>query len=85
MIAVLVGVLALAALASYTAFAVHRVEQVFPPAGSFVAAQNKELLREKRMRMVEEKLSEAIKEARMLGISLSDLNEMLTLLFTEDA
>lgn len=52
--------------------------------GSFVAAQNKELLREKRMRMIEEKLSEAIKEAKMLGITLDELDEMLMLLFTED-
>lgn len=36
--------------------------------GSFVAVQNKEFLREKRMKIVEEKLGEAISEARMLGI-----------------
>lgn len=52
--------------------------------GSFVAAQNKALLQEKRMRIVEAKLIEAIKEARLLGIDLDELNEMLTLLFTED-
>ena len=49
--------------------------------GTFVAAQNKEFLREKKMRLVEEKLSEAILEARMLGIDLVELTEMLSLLY----
>jgi len=36
--------------------------------GSFVAVQNQEFLREKRMKIVEDKLSEAISEAKMLGL-----------------
>ena len=51
--------------------------------GSFVAMQNKELLREKRMKAVEEKLAAAVEEARLLGIGLADLREMLVLLFKE--
>jgi DNA-binding transcriptional regulator YhcF (GntR family) len=51
--------------------------------GSFVAMQNKELLREKKMKLVEEKMSEAVEEARLLGITLPELREMLTLLFKE--
>jgi GntR family transcriptional regulator len=51
--------------------------------GSFVAMQNKELLREKKMKLVEEKMSEAVDEARLLGITLPELREMLTLLFKE--
>ena len=51
--------------------------------GSFVAMQNKELLREKKMKLVEEKMTEAVEEARLLGITLAELREMLTLLFKE--
>lgn len=52
--------------------------------GSFVAAQNKEFLREKRMKIVEDKLSGAISEAKMLGIGIDDLKEMLVLLYEEE-
>ena len=52
--------------------------------GSFVAQQNRELLREKKMRIVEEKLAEAVSEARMLDINLKDLNEMLAILYREE-
>ena len=51
--------------------------------GSFVAMQNKELLREKKMKIVEDKLAEAVAEARLLGITRAELEEMLGLLFTE--
>lgn len=52
--------------------------------GSFVAMQNKELLREKKMKMVEDKLSDAVSEAKMLGITMGELKEMLILLYKED-
>ena len=52
--------------------------------GSFVAAQNAEFLREKKMRVVEGKLAEAISEARILGIGLKQLAEMLNLLYGEE-
>jgi GntR family transcriptional regulator len=52
--------------------------------GTFVAAQNREFLREKRMRMVEEKLEAAINEARMTGIGRDDLVNLLRLLWKED-
>ena len=51
--------------------------------GSFVAMQNKELLREKRMKIVENKLAEAVAEARLLGIARAELEEMLDLLYGE--
>ena len=53
--------------------------------GCFVAMQNSELLREKKMKLVEEKLNAAVSEARMLGISPQELQEMLTLLYIEEA
>ena len=52
--------------------------------GSFVAIQNKEFLKEKRMRIVEKKLSEAISEAKMVGIGIEELKEMLELLYEEE-
>jgi GntR family transcriptional regulator len=51
--------------------------------GSFVAMQNKELLREKKMKLVEDKLSGAVDEAKLLGIGLAELKEMLVLLYKE--
>ena len=53
--------------------------------GSFVAAQNQEFLREKRMKIVEDKLSEAISEAKMLGLGIEELNEMLGILYEEES
>jgi len=48
--------------------------------GCFVALQNKELLKEKKMKTVEDLLNEAVKEAARLGITLEELQEMLILL-----
>lgn len=52
--------------------------------GTFVAAENPEFFREKRMKAVEEKLAEAIEQARLLGVGPRELAEMLRLLYTED-
>ena len=53
--------------------------------GTFVASQNQEFMREKRMKLVETKLSEALDEARMLGVSYEELGEMLRLLWEEES
>jgi len=52
--------------------------------GTFVAAQNPEFLREKRMKAVEEKLAEAVEQARLLDVEPEQLAEMLRLLFAEE-
>jgi GntR family transcriptional regulator len=52
--------------------------------GTYVAVQNQELLKEKKMKIVEEKLAEAVSEAKMMGIGLDHLEDMLKLLFKED-
>mgnify|MGYP002800172458 FL=1 len=49
--------------------------------GSFVARQNRELLREARLREVEARLEQAVEAARAGGVSLAELQEMLTLLY----
>jgi DNA-binding transcriptional regulator YhcF (GntR family) len=51
--------------------------------GTFVAAQNAEFLREKRTKVVEEKLAEAVSEAQLMGLGHSQLSEMLRLLCEE--
>jgi GntR family transcriptional regulator len=53
--------------------------------GTFVAAQNPEFLREKRMKLVEEKLGAAVAEARLLGIGPAELVNMLQLLYEEES
>ncbi len=52
--------------------------------GTFVAAENPEFLREKRMKAVEEKLADAIEQARLLGVGPQQLTEMLRLLYAEE-
>jgi len=47
--------------------------------------QNKELLREKKMKTVEDRLSDAVTEAKKLGISFKEIKEMLELLYNEEA
>ena len=53
--------------------------------GTFVASQNQEFMREKRMKLVEAKLSDALNDARMLGVSYEELGEMLRLLWEEES
>lgn len=52
--------------------------------GCYVAMQNKEFLKEKKMKTVEEKLSEAVKDAKKLGVDMKDLREMLSILYNEE-
>ena len=51
-----------------------------PGKGCFVAPQNRELLREAQLRKVEERLAQAVEEARKGGFSLGELQEMLDIL-----
>lgn len=52
--------------------------------GSFVAGGNKELLREERLRHVEELLASAVREADSVGVDLSELHDMLDLVASGD-
>ena len=45
--------------------------------GSFVAGGNTELLREERLRHIEELVGSAVREARGAGIELQELHDML--------
>jgi len=55
-----------------------------PGKGSFISAQNKELLREKRMKTIEEKLQEAIEESKIIGLDLEELMNVLKILYEEN-
>ena len=51
--------------------------------GSFVAGGNTELLREERLRHIEELLGSAVREARGAGIELQELHDMLDVIAEE--
>jgi GntR family transcriptional regulator len=51
--------------------------------GSFVAMQNKELIKEKKLKIIEEKLLEIVEESKTMGLSYKEINEMLKILFEE--
>ncbi len=51
--------------------------------GTFVAIQNKELLREKKMKSIEDLMTELVSQAKKLDISYADLHEMLTILYND--
>ncbi len=52
--------------------------------GCYVSVRNKELFREQRMRMVEEKLDEAAAEAKLIGMTLEELQTALAIVFEEE-
>lgn len=57
--------------------------ETFPGKGSFVAAQNQELLKEKQLKRIEDHLVQVIEESKAFNISLDELVEMLRLLYEE--
>lgn len=54
-----------------------------PGKGTYVSAQNKEFMRENRIKIVEEKLMEAVNAARSIDLTLEELQEMLKLFYEE--
>jgi GntR family transcriptional regulator len=55
-----------------------------PGKGSFVSAKNKALLKEKKLKLHESKLADAVEAAKMLGVKKKELERMLSLLLKED-
>lgn len=55
-----------------------------PGKGSFVKAQNRQLVHENQLRLVEEKLSEAIRDSKMINLKLDELQYMLKILYDEN-
>lgn len=55
-----------------------------PGKGCFVAAKNTALVREEHLKRIEQLLDEAVRLARLAGISDGELAEMLTLQLEEE-
>ena len=51
--------------------------------GSFVKAQNAELLKEENLRQAEEHLQKAVQKAKMSGITFEELTDILKMLYDE--
>ena len=52
--------------------------------GTFVAAANPQLLREEKMRQLEDLLQKAVDSAKEHGVSLEELTRILTLIYQEE-
>ncbi|WP_125153062.1 GntR family transcriptional regulator [Clostridium rectalis] len=57
--------------------------ETVPGKGSFVASQNKELLRESKIRSIEEKFSQIVEESKLINLGLKDLEYMLRVIYEE--
>ncbi|CAM3595235.1 GntR family transcriptional regulator [Aeromicrobium ponti] len=51
--------------------------------GSFVAEQNLEVMREKKLKVIEEQLSAVITKSREIGLTLDELQELMKILYEE--
>lgn len=51
--------------------------------GSFVAEQNLEVMREKKLKVIEEQLGAVITNSREIGLGLEDLEDLLKILYEE--
>ena len=58
--------------------------ETVPGKGSYVSGQNKDLIREKRLTAIEEKLTDVVTQSKHLNLSLEELQSMLRLIFTEE-
>jgi GntR family transcriptional regulator len=55
-----------------------------PGRGSYVAVRNRALFREQRMRLVEQKLEEAARYAKLIGMTLEELAAALAIVYGEE-
>lgn len=51
--------------------------------GSFVAEQNLEVIREKKLKVIEEQLGAVISNSREIGLSLDEVQQLLKILYEE--
>lgn len=51
--------------------------------GSFIAEQNEDMIKEKKLTVIEEKLLEVIVNSKEVGLSLKEIKEWITLLYEE--
>lgn len=58
--------------------------ETVPGKGSYVAAKNTDFIREEQLRVAEMALQRAAEAAKMAGITLQELIEILTMLYLEE-
>ncbi|GIP35137.1 GntR family transcriptional regulator [Paenibacillus sp. J2TS4] len=51
--------------------------------GSYIAEQNADVMKEKKLTTIEEKLVEVIANSKEVGLSLQDIKEWITILYEE--
>lgn len=51
--------------------------------GSFVAEQNLDVIREKKLKVIEEQLSAVISNSKEIGLTLHELQQLITILYEE--
>ena len=51
--------------------------------GSFIAEQNLEVMREKKLKVIEEQLSAVITNSKEIGIPLDEIQQLLKILYEE--
>jgi len=61
-----------------------RFIETVPGKGSYVAIQNRELMKEKKLKIIEEKLTQVVDDSKLMGFSFEEINEILKILFEED-
>lgn len=52
--------------------------------GTFITTGNIEILRESKRRIVEQKMADMVRDAKSLGITQTELQEMMDILYEED-
>lgn len=52
--------------------------------GSFISEQNNEMMKERKMKVIEEQLLSAVENSKEIGIPLNELIELLSLLYREE-
>ncbi|NOH17007.1 GntR family transcriptional regulator [Clostridium cochlearium] len=52
-----------------------------PGKGSFVASQNKEMFIERKLRIIDEKLTEVINDCKLMNLSLEEIIEMIKIIY----
>lgn len=57
--------------------------ETVPGKGSYVAVQNKELMKEKKLKIIEDKLLDVVKESRLMRFSKKEIIEILNILYEE--
>src|ERR1035437_8242307 len=58
--------------------------ETVPGKGAYVSGQNKDLIREKRLTAIEEKLTEVVSQSKLINLSLEELQSMLLILYTDE-